>query len=200
MKNNLLIFLLFAQVAMASTCKKDYYTGTENVRLKATLNNSNESIHLGDTLKVTLSIPNTFVSESSQSINVNSLQQGLYTFVFYQLDTITKNVTRIRTTNNISVSKGSIDNYLASVYVSTSNTPYESILNIIPTSKGVYYLQITGSGSVKVNNAYEAFLKVNFNVTDIHNAMMSYYISPEFGNSMLTSQNDGIGIYAFRVN
>lgn len=200
MKNKLFIAIIFLPVLLASKCKKDYYTGTENVRLKATLNNINETIFLGDTLKIKLTIPNSFTSESGQTINVNSVQNGQYTFIFYLLDTVTKSVTRIRTTNSISVSKGTIDSYLAAVYVSTSNAPNESILNIIPPSKGIYYVQVTSGSNLKVNNSYESFMKVNFDVIDIHNSMMSYYLNPAFGNSMVSSQNDGIGIYAFRVN
>lgn len=200
MKNKLFIAIIFLPVLLASKCKKDYYTGTENVRLRATLNNTNETIFLGDTLKIKLTIPTSFTSESGQTVNVNSVQNGQYSFVFYKIDTVTKIGTRIITSSNISVSKGSIDSYLGNVFVYTTNTPYESILNIIPPSKGIYYVQVTSGSNLKVNNSYESFMKVNFDVIDIHNSMMSYYLNPAFGNSMVSSQNDGIGIYAFRVN
>lgn len=198
MKNKLLIFLAFLPVLLSSKCKKDYYTGTENVRLKADFNNTNEVLNLGDTLKVTLTIPNSITSESGVINSVSSVQEGLYNFTLYQIDTVTRIGTRIRTTANISVSKGSIDSYLASVYVST-NSPFNSVLNIIPTTKGIYYVQITGVGSLKINNSYQSFLKVKFNTLDIHNAMMSGYLGTDFGNSMLASQNNGIGIYGFKV-
>lgn len=196
MKKLLLILLL--PTLIYSKCKKDYYTGTENVRLKATINNENETINLGDTLKIKLVIPSILISESGVSTNVSSVQRGLYSFVFYKLDTVTKTVTRITDNASIFMSKGNIDNSLANVYTSTV-AAYESILNIKPSSKGIYYVQVTGSGSIKVNDIYEAFLKVKFSAGDIHSAMMSQYISSSFGNSMLDSQNNGIGIYAFKV-
>ena len=202
MKNKLLLItlLLFTHLLISNTCKKDYYSGSENVRLSATLNDSADVISLGDTLKVKLTIPDIVVSESGQVINVNSVQQGLYTFNFYQFDTLTRRATRIRNSDAISVSKGTIDSYLSSVYVSTTNNPNESILNIVPATKGIYYLEIHDKGAFKVNNNFEAFLKVNFKVQNIHNDIMTQYSSFDIGNAMLESQINGIGFYVFKVN
>lgn len=196
MKKSFLI--LFLPLFIASKCKKDYYTGTENVRLQATINNENETINLGDTLKIKLAIPPILISESGVSTNVTSVQRGLYSFVFYKLDTVTKTGIRLTDNAGIFMSKGTIDNSLANVNTTTAS-PYESILNIKPPSKGIYYIQVTGLGSIKVNDNYEAFLKVKFSASDIHNVMMSQYVSSSFANSMQESQTNGIGIYAFKV-
>ncbi len=202
MKNKpvLIALLFFCHVLISNTCKKDYYTGSEYVRLSATLNDTAAAINLGDTLKVKLTIPDLVVSESGQAVNVNSVQQGSYTFIFYQFDTLTHRVTRIRNSDAISVSKGTIDNYLSSVSVLTSNHPFESVLNIVPPTKGVYYLEIDDKGIFKANNTYESFLRVNFNVQDIHNDIMTQYSSADVGYAMLESQNNGNGFYVFKVN
>jgi len=181
-------------------CKKDYYTGTENVRLNASINNPNETIHLGDTLKIDLSIPSSITSESGQINTVSSVQEALYTFTFYQVDTVTNLDTRIRNITSISVSKGSINNYLAAVSTSTSSLPFESILNLVPPSKGLYYVDITGSGSIKVNNSYEAFLKINFSVINKHWNLLEPF-TPGISASLAANQDaQGYGFYCFRVN
>ena len=202
MKNKtVLIALLFiCHVLISNTCKKDYYIGSEYVRLSASLNDTAAVINLGDTLKVKLMIPDLVVSESGQTVNVNSVQQGLYSFIFYQFDTLTHRATRIRNSDAISVSKGSIDSYLSSIYVSSFGYPYESILNIVPAAKGIYYLEINDKGSLKVNNSYESYLRVNFNVQDIHNDIMTQYSSADIGNAMQESQTNGVGFYVFIVN
>jgi hypothetical protein len=199
-KSILIASLFFCNVLISNTCKKDYYTGTENVRLSATLNDTSEVLHLGDTLKVKLTIPDLVVSESGQTVNVNSVQQGQYNFIFYQFDTLTQRATRIRNTDAISVSKGTIDSYLSNVYVSTTGYPYESMLNIVAPVRGIYYLEIHDKGAFKANNTYGSFLKVNFNAQNIHNDIMNQYSSADVGNAMLESQTNGIGFYVFKVN
>ena len=201
MKSNSIIIasIILIHILTSNTCKKDYYDGKEFVRLSASINDTSQTINLGDTLKVKLTIPSIIISESGQVMNVNSVQKGQFVFVLYQFDTVSQRYLRIRDTNVISVSKGSIDSYLSSVYV-TNIEPYESVLNIIPRNKGVYYIEIKDKGSLKVNNSYESFLKVNFNVLDIHNSVLSQYSSPDIGNSMLESQNNGVGFYIFRVD
>lgn len=197
MKKILIVLLL--PTLICSMCKKDYYTGTENVRLLATINNENETLNLGDTLKIKLVIPPILISESGVSTNVSSVQRGLYSFVFYKLDTVTKTVTRITDNASIFMSKGTIDVSLANVYTSIVSS-YESILNIKPPSKGIYYIQVTGLGSIKVNGNYEAFLKVNFNVLNKHWDMYSTYI-PGYSSSpdIIRYEADGYGTYCLRV-
>ena len=194
------IFCAFLPVLMSSMCKKDYYTGTENVRLNASINSPNETIHLGDTLKIDLSIPSSITSESGQINNVSSVQEALYTFTFYQVDTVTNLDTRIRNSTSIFVSKGSINSYLAAVSTSTGSLPFESILNLVPPSKGLYYVEITGSGSIKVNNSYQAFLKINFSVTSKHWNLLEPF-TPGISASLAANQDaQGYGFYCFRVN
>ena len=50
---------------------------TEIVQLKATLSNENESITLGDTLKIKLTLPDTVVN-SLRTQTVQSLQRGYF--------------------------------------------------------------------------------------------------------------------------
>lgn len=193
----MILFLLILTVLESFQCSKNQYYNPEFIKLSATLNNPSETIHLGDTLKFKLTIPDVLVS-NSQNVAVNNLQRAFYTFDCYKIDTITKRVTLI-TVNNIFTTEGSTDGY--AVYVSNNAKPFTSSLNIVPPEKGIYYVAITPqSGTIKVNNAYEAGLIINFNVTDKHFVMLDYYI----GNGFLAAANErdsrGYGFYGFRVN
>ena len=166
------------------------------VKLNATINNSAETLHLGDTLKITLTIPDT-LQGVSQRIPVSSLQMGWYDCTFYIVDTVTKIGTRITSSNNIFISKGSFDGH--GVYVSTAAKPYEAILNLVPPTKGVYYFQVTPQpGAIKINNSYEAGLRVNIATPDKHWLMYNNYF-PGFYPGVTQFDNNGYAYYCFRV-
>lgn len=192
---------------LSTTCKKDYYTGEEMVLLKAKLNNANESIRLGDTLKITFVLPSTLISETGVVTPVNSVQQALYNFTLYQVDTLQSDpatgrvlVTRIVSPNALVVSVGSMFSFsVGSVLVSTARAPFQSVLNIIPPTKGMYYIQ-TSKGALKVNSSYEAFLRVNLDVPDKHWTLADKHI-PGYSTApeIVRADEEGNGPYWFRV-
>lgn len=198
MKKITLFFSFLTIIVLESfQCSKNQYYNPEVVVLSATLNNTAETINLGDTLKFKLTVPDVLLS-TTQSVPVNNLQSAFYTFVLYKIDTLTKMGTRI-TGNNIFTTEGSTNGY--SVYVSNNNKPFNAILNILPSERGIYYMEVIHvPGTIKVNNSYEAALRVKFAITNIHSTMMAYYLSPAFAGSMDQSQNEGYGFYAFKVN
>jgi len=192
---------------LSTTCKKDYYDGTELVLLKATLNNRNEVIRLTDTLKITFEVPVTMTSETSVTTLVNSVQQGLYNINLYQVDTLNTDpatgrvlVTRIVSPRALVVSEGSMPPHaIGTISVSTTRPPFRSVLNIIPPTKGVYYIQ-TSKGALKVNNSYEAFLRVNLDVPDKHWTLANRYIAGYSTAPEITRADaEGNGPYWFRV-
>ncbi len=69
-------------------------TESDFVKLNATLNNATETIHLGDTLKFKLTLPDNIVT-STRTVSVNSLQEGWYLFDFVLLDTVLKRGVKI---------------------------------------------------------------------------------------------------------
>lgn len=170
--------------------------GNDSAKLNAELNNTAETIHVGDTLKFKLTIPDTLIT-SLQKILVNSLQETFYTFTFYRVDTITKIGTRM-TGNTFFVTEGTTDG--AAVYVSKNNKPFTATLNIIPPTKGLYYVQVTPQpGIIRVNNSFVGGLRVNFDVVDKHWIMYNNYI-PGFYPAVTQFDNDGYGYYCFKVN
>lgn len=205
MKKIIILIIIATPFLMSSTCKKDIYKNAEGVRLNATINNIAETINLGDTLKITLTIPSTFVTESTQLVTVNSLQKGLYTITCYRIDTINRRPVNLNNTSSFFVSEGS--NISGTVYVSNIS-PFRSVLNILPPQKGVYVLEILAqTGQLNVNTSDYYGLKVNFNIADKHWPMIAYYFNTYFNTDTNTFlgqlqdvNNAGYGYYGFRVN
>jgi len=197
---------------MASTCKKNPLgsPSTPTIKLVTTINNNAETIHLGDTLKFTLTIPDTLIAISktdgtTSKVFINSLQTCSYNFTFYNVDTITKIGTRIRDAAHIFVPTGTISSYLDAVYTTNSNKPFLSILNIIPPAKGLYYIEFGRQETlISANLTFNAGLRVNIDVTDKHWLVNADYFNapnqPDFLTSMNSLDIDGYGFYCFRVN
>jgi len=202
--------LLFSASALllSTTCKKDYYDGTELVLLKAALNNPNEVIRMMDTLKITFVVPPTITSETGVVAPVNSVQRALYSFTFYQVDTLNTNpaagtvrVTRIVSPRALVVSEGSMLPYsVGSVLTSTAGPPFRSVLNLIPPSRGVYYVQISPGGALEVNDSYKAGLGVSLDVPDKHWTLADRYIAGySTAPEILRADAEGNGPYWFRA-
>jgi len=164
-------------------------------------------MHLGDTLKINLTIPDTIEASSinggSENQIVRSVQESFYAFTFYYIDTITRAIQRLSGSNTvITIGYGS-----GGILIYTTNTvkPFRSLLNLIPPYKGLYYIEITPQpGSLKINNSFEAGLAVNFAVTDKHWVENAAYFNgpnqPDFITSVTQANEDGYGFYVFRVN
>jgi hypothetical protein len=172
----------------------------EVVKLKASLNNTNENINLGDTLKVTLKLPDTLLS-NLRNIPIQSLQRGTFAMRIFKVDTVNKKGINILSPN-VWVSAGSTEGQLG--YVLKNNAkPYEVIINVSPKEKGMYYLEIIPQpGTLKINDI-ETNLLVGFNVPDYHYNILGI-IAPYFGgqiyyDAIIQSNNEGFGVYFFRV-
>ncbi len=209
MKNSSLgLLMLFSTaILMSSTCKKDNYKVADTLKLNATINDTNEVIRLGDTLKITLVIPdvlNAFdINGLPNNVSVNNLQEAWYAIRFSKLDTITKTTTVLwgNTPYNFTT-VGYTDGF--GVYTTTANKPYASVLNIVAPSKGIYTLAVSLTpGHLKANNnGYLANLVLNFAVADKHWVNYAAYFSygPELLASLKQQDAEGFGFYCFRVN
>lgn len=201
----LLLFTL--PLLMASTCKKNPLgsPSTPTVKLLTTINYSTETIYLGDTLKFTLVIPDTLnaiskIDGTTSKVFINSLQSCNYNFTFYNVDTITKIGTRIRDAAHIFVTSGSIDSYLGSVFTSNNNKPFSSVLNIIPPTKGLYYIEFGRQETlISANLTFNAGLRVNMSVLNKHWNLLEALI-PGISSSLSQYDIDGYGYYCFKVD
>ena len=207
MKKIITLLIAATPFLMSSQCKKDNYKNAEAVRLNAVINNINETIALGDTLKIKLTISGSVVTESAQNIIVNSLQKGSYYILCEKFDTINRKVIGLNSTSAFFVTQGAY--YQGSeIFVSNTSNPYISVLYIVPTQKGVYQLYMLAQpGNLQVNNSGFYGLKVNFDAPDKHWPLIAHYYKTYFNtdSTLFTSQlqdnsNEGYGYYGFRVN
>ncbi len=202
MKNILIILIISLPFIQGAQCKKNQVYLNDFVKLKSVLNNSQETISYGDTLKIKLTIPDLLVTENGTNISVNTLQQGYYIFTVYRIDTTLMNtIVSINNPTNIFITGGGYKPVGENaVYVSSNNKPFTATLNILAPQKGIYYVQIEPSpGRLGVNNLDDLGLKVNFDVADKHWYLYETY-SPGFTASASMLDSQGYGWYCFRVN
>ena len=207
MKKSLIIIIGILPFLQSFRCGKsnDYYNvEIPTVKLKSSLNNSNETIRLGDTLKFSLIIPDTLdviskIDGSVTRVPISTLQLCIYGFTFYSIDTILKRGIRITDINHAFVSIGTSNN-AGSIYTSTANKPFKSTLNIVPPATGLYYVEFGSQETrIQVNSTLNGGLRMNMDVSNKH----WYLIDPFFpGTTTAALSNDlqGYGYYCFRVN
>jgi len=174
------------------------------VKLQATINDSSETIHFGDTLKFTLTLPDTLFASTqtgSETIPVNSIQRVDYPFCLYQIDTTapTISVKRINGNQATFATNGNSEDG-GQVIMSVHGKPYTVTLNVVPPSKGLYYIQIPQMlGNIGVNNRNQYIgLVLNFKVNNKHWYLFDPY-NPGFSNGIVSTDYDGFGYYLFRV-
>jgi len=170
----------------------------ENVKLSAAINNSNQIIPLGDTLKITLLLPDTLVSNTS-SLFVQSLQKAQFYMYINKIDTTTTGRATLINQPAYWVTKGSISSTNSFDFEFNKDLkPYGVNINFKPSEKGIYYLEVVSqAGQLKINNSYEARLIVNFNVPDKHIQLASQFLGSAWANEAMIRE---FGVYVFRVN
>lgn len=178
---------------------KDIFN-TEAVKLNGTISNNNETISLGDTLRIAVQVPDTIYSNTGV-FPVQSLQRAQFYMRIQIVDTIDKKTTLANTTMYWTT-KGSISsNNKLNFEFDRAAKPYGVTIYFKPPKKGLYYFEgVSQAGDIKINNAYEARLFVNFAVPDKH----LHLIAPLFGgqawlDEAVQHNQQGFGVYAFRV-
>lgn len=203
MKNIFLVLIVFSSIMSCEPVRPNY---TNFVKLNATISDTAASIHLGDTLKIKFTVPDiitaTSNSGSSQNVIVNTLQECFYVYSFYKVDTITHIAQRLSGIYTV-ISNGNGSDGI--IYVTNTSKPYSSTLNLIPPTKGVYYMQMTQQPvTMKINNSFETGLAVNFAVSNKHWSENAVYFNgpnqPDFITSVTQANAEGYGFYCFRVN
>ncbi len=173
------------------------------LRLLASINDTAETIKLGDSLKISLTIPDTLVTDTGKLV-IKSLQVANFYFTLYKIDTIstqrpTPNDSIIYgNSKSISVTNGVCNS--SQVNMATNTRPYTSTLNILPPSKGLFIVQIEPQpGNIGVNSSSNYIgLAVNFSVVNKHWNLFESY-NPGFINAIIPIDYSGFGSYCFRV-
>jgi len=175
---------------------------SEVVKLKATLNDVNESILLGDTIKISLNLTDTITSNSGKH-TVQSLQHAFYGMRIFKVDTANQRGIFIQPPLIWPV-QGNITT-AGSFAMNTNAKPYGSVIYFKPTEKGIYCFEVIPQpGDLKMNNGYWSKLLVDFDVPDKHYNILSM-IAPYFGgqsyyNAYVQMDSEGFGVYFFKVN
>ena len=196
MKSNFFLFFLIVFFYSCDSDKKDIFN-LENVKIEATLNNNNSSINLGDTIKISVLLPDV-LSGSSGAVNVQSLQKAQFYMQLNKIDTV-NNKTILQQQPTYWTTKGNISpSNVFNFEFSKDVKPFGVQINFKPQEKGIYYLEIVSqSGQLLVNNYYEARIIVNFNVPDKHINIATPFFGTTWTNEALTRE---YGSYIFRVN
>ena len=193
---SILLFAAISFIIISCNPSAGLELNLETVIIGATLNNTNVSIALGDTLTMKVKIPDV-VSSTSGNINVQSLQRTQFYMYINKIDTITNRATLIPSAQYWTT-KGTISSTSPFDFLfNTNSAPYEVILNFKPQAKGIYYLEVISQpGKIRVNNAYDGRVVVNFNVPNQHLHLATPFFGVDWTNNAQTIVS---GTYVFRV-
>lgn len=208
-KYKIILFAVLFSSVIAS-CDPDRNTsGTYHVSINGTINNSAESINLGDTLKLEVKWPDIIFSKNplgdTRTDIVSSLQRGWFGYRFFRIDTINRTVyTTVGDSTKVTyfLNPGyevtpCLPCYGGAAWLQNSNKPYNVILHLIPRIKGIFYLEILRQPSpFKINNNFEGLFSVKIDVANLHLGLVDQYI-PGFANAVTEA---GASFYCFRVN
>jgi len=209
-KKVLLFSIIVFELTFIPGCDPDRNIGgTFHFKIKGTLNNINETISLGDTLKFEVKIPSsitaTTIDGASRTEAVTSLQRAFYGFRIFRVDTVNRTVyTNDSTKMKYIISPGYQINgcptcFTGSAYLQNI-APYNCVMSLIPQVKGFFYIEIIPQeGNFKVNNNFEGLFKVDFDVTDKHANIIAPFLT-SWEQVVAERGNQGFGIYCFRVN
>lgn len=201
MKNIIAIIVISLLFSSCDPDNKDIFN-FEAVKLGATLNNTNKTILLGDTLIITVRLPEN-ITNAAGIFPVQSVQKAQFYLKFLWVDTTANNTATLINQPSFWTTYGTISPSNSFDFeFAKATTPFGVMINFKPPQKGIYYLEvISQAGQLKINNAYESRLYVNFNVPDKHLNMAAPYLGGQvwLDNAPL-KDSEGFGKYVFRVN
>lgn len=198
------IAVFVAAVIFLLSCDPPRLNLTSHVKLKANINNTNEVINLGDTIKIRLVLPDTLHTEENETIPVTSLQDGYYVADIFKIDTVLKKSNYISVAEYF-VSEGSISGGNSpggKVFGLTKSTkPFVVTLNIVPANKGIYSIVVHSQpDNLRINGNDQPIGSITgFNVVDCHFMLLNPY-HPEIVADSVRIKQEGFGYYNFRVN
>jgi hypothetical protein len=177
------------------------------VKLKANLSDTNMVLHVGDTLKMRLMIPDVLATNQG-TFDVASVQQAWFGLQYYRIDTIISK-TDIRFANETFIFKKGQFASANSLALEFDKTSKELELHFVLNKKGKFYIQVSPqSGRLEMTekngSKFLIMFNTDFNVKDSHTDLyLSWIGNVADRNEMrtnITSQiNSGFGWYSFKV-
>lgn len=193
------IYIIAILVILLVGCEPERINLTSYVKLKANINNANEVISLGDTIKIRLVLPDTLRTEENVTLSVGSIQDGLFSADIFKIDTILKTSVYIPASDYF-VSEGRMPD-AKSFELTKSVKPFAVTLNIVPREKGIYNIAVhTQATYLRINgNNQPIGLITGFNVVNSHFMLLNPYYPQIVADSARIKQ-EGFGYYCFRVH
>ena len=192
------IFIL-ATIILCNACnpKAALLYNLDVVKVNATFNNTNAIINLGDTIKLSVQIPDVLTS-SSGNITVQSIQRAQFNLKFNKVDTLT-NLSILLYPPLFWTTKGNMNSPNGGDFEFSKGTkPHSVDICFKPQTKGIYFVEVLSqAGIIMVNNGYDGSIVVGFNVPNKHIELASPYFGNAWANEAQTREP---GIYVFRVN
>lgn len=198
MKNPFFNFYAFLLIILSScdSDNKDIFNN-ERVKIVGTINNTNENISLGDTLKIYVHVPDTIYNSFSSATIIHTLQLAHFNLRITKIDTLNK-IPIFVDRSSYWTTIGKINSMNAwNFELNSTQKPYSVLINFKPIEKGIYYFEVSSQlGKLKVNNSYEPRLIVGFNVPDKHIHLAEPYFGSLWANDAAIRE---AGTYVFNV-
>ena len=176
------------------------------VKLKASLSDTNKVLHVGDTLKMSLRIPDTLATNQG-TYYLSSVQKAYISLDYYQVDTIISKSNFTINREKFLIKKGQFAPKSTVVEVEYATKMLE--LHFVLSKKGHYSIQISPqSGRLEITEKdgtqYLIMSNVGFNVKDSHNDLYLSWIGDaayraEAKEALEIRSNSGFGWYFFNV-
>jgi hypothetical protein len=172
--------------------------------LKASLSDTNEVLHIGDTLTVRLKLPQ--VAETPMgAVGIQSIKKSSVVIFVLQVDTINKTSSVVFHRNNTApivstLMKGEFTTSVDNAIYFTLSSPYEIEVKFVMKQKGVYYFDVPYQPAILYyNNDRRANTYINFDVVNKHHVLLGSYFGNPFLLSVAEKERLGFGTYGFRV-
>jgi hypothetical protein len=207
--NYILLIIVILSVFLGCDPSRDI-GGTFHFKIKGTLNNTGETISLGDTIKFEVKLPSsitaTTIDGATRTETINSLQLAFWGFRVFRVDTVNRTVygndsTKMKYIINPGYQLNGCPTCFTGFAYIQQTPPYNCILSLIPQIKGVFYFEIIPQeGNFKVNNNFEGLFAVGIDAPDKHYTLLRNYLGASFYNGTPNLDSLGFGAYGFRVN
>ena len=200
MRNTIALIAVFISICVTSCGpnRSNYYKD-DFVSIKGRFNDTNRVIALGDTLKISLQLPDS-MQTTLGVVPIQSVQKAFFAMSPRIVDTINKTYNLVNH-SNYWTDAGPSNGFF---YFNTTTKPYRSVIYFKPPQKGIYYIEVAPQpGDMKLNNQKQYVgLLVDFDVTNRHLDIVAPHTTDGQGwlNAVANHNARGFGSYAFRVN
>jgi len=216
MRSSTIIALIILFITLMSfQCRKEFPPDPEEYKftINAKLNHITETIRLGDTLSIEVTLPDIITAynylNQVRTEETIILRSASFSYTVMLVDSVA------RTDRYLSFAKPdyNIYDYFTvdlrfgttqyapwEIFLQNTSRPYKAILNLIPKVKGIFYFRIAPNTSFNVNQNFKGKFIVHL-PSDNHLDMVDRNIDNyQWREGVELNRSLGSETYAFRVN